>query len=550
LIATALRHGIALDCITADYGQTIQQSAVPESSINRAEPDAVLIALDHRGLPLGVNEFDEAAAANVVAESVSFVETLRAGFRAHAGAPSIVQTVAPPAETLFGNLERSVGGTSRAAIGRFNDALVASVRDTPDVVFDVAALAEVVGLSNWHDATQWHVAKFAFDAGFLPLYADHVCRIIAALRGKSRRCLVLDLDNTLWGGVIGDDGLEGIVLGQGSGTGEAFLDIQRMALGLRRRGIVLAVSSKNDDAIARVPFARHPEMLLREEHIAVFSANWNDKASNIVGIARELSLGIDAMVFFDDNPAERSLVRRTLPAVAIPELPLDPALFGQTLLAAGYFEAVAFSEEDRKRAGFYRDNARRAALQGQVADIDGYLASLAMRIVFAPFDATGRSRIAQLVNKSNQFNVTTRRYAEADVAAFEADPRAFTLQVRLVDTFGDNGMIAVVIVMPVADDAWEIDTWLMSCRVLGRRVEQMVLREIVHHARAAGIRRLIGRYLPTERNGMVADLFEKLGFRCLGGEPPGETLWEIATDVEIEAAPMDVERSGFATVTA
>jgi FkbH-like protein len=545
LVATALRHGVALTCVTAEYGQTIQQSSSADASINRARPDAVLIALDHRGLPLVRASFDDAAASDAVAESVSFIATLRDGFRAHGGAIAIVQTVAPPPETTFGNLDRAVAGTPRNAISRFNDALLASVARTQDVILDVAALAETVGLANWHAPTQWNIAKFAFDAAFLPLYADHVCRTIAALRGKSRRCLVLDLDNTVWGGVIGDDGIEGIVIGQGNATGEAFLDIQRTALDLRRRGVILAVSSKNDDSIARRPFATHPEMLLREDHIAVFQANWNDKATNIVAIARELSLGVDAMVFLDDNPVERGLVRETLPSVAVPELPADPASYARTLVAAGYFEAVAFSDEDRNRAGFYRDNARRVALQAQVADLESYLASLAMRIAFRPFDATGRSRIIQLINKSNQFNLTTRRYGEAEVAAFEADPRTFTLQVRLIDAFGDNGMIAVVIGKPVASDAWEIDTWLMSCRVLGRRVEQMVLREILYHARARGIRRLIGRYVPTARNGMVADHYEALGFRRLGGDALGETTWDIETSVEIEPAPMDVDRSGF-----
>jgi FkbH-like protein len=550
LVATAFRYGVALECVTADYAQTIQQSSSPDSSLNRAKPDAVLLALDYRGLPLDAADFDDPSAAAAVQESLSFVAALRDGFRTHCGASAIVQTVAPPPETLFGNLERSIAGSRRDVIERFNAALVAGTSGTHDVVLDVATLAETVGLSNWHDATQWHIAKFAFDAAYLPLYADHVCRIIAALRGKSRRALILDLDNTLWGGVIGDDGLEGIVIGQGNATGEAYLDVQRAALALRRRGVVLAVSSKNDDHVARSAFTRHPEMLLREDHIAVFQANWNDKATNIVAIARELALGLDAMVFLDDNPAERGLVRETLPAVAVPELPNDPALYARTLLAAGYFEAVTFSDEDRNRAGYYRDNARRIALQSQVADVDGYLASLEMRIKFDPFDATGRGRISQLINKSNQFNLTTRRYGEVEVAAFAADPAAFTLQVRLRDTFGDNGMIAVAICLPISTDAWEIDTWLMSCRVLGRRVEQMMLREIFHHARERNIRRVVGRYLPTDRNAMVAGHYERLGFRQLAENESGESAWELETDVAIEAAPMDVDRSGFESVLA
>jgi FkbH-like protein len=545
LVASAARYGIALECIEADFGQTVQEALSPGSRVNRAQPDAVLLALDHRGVALSAPAGDPDAAAASVADAVEFVRTLRAALRANGGARSIVQTLAPPAETLFGSFDRAVPGTPRSVTAAFNAALVESLAGTDDVLFDVAALAETVGLANWHSPKQWNVAKLSFDARMLPLYADHVARIIGALRGKSRRCLILDLDNTVWGGVIGDDGLEGIVIGQGDATGEAFLDVQRAALALRERGVVLAVSSKNDDQVARSAFLSHPDMLLREAHIAVFQANWNDKASNIAAIAQELSLGLDAMVFVDDNPVERGLIRELLPQVAVPELPDDPALYARTLAAAGYFEATAFSAEDRQRADFYRDNARRVALRGQVGDLNAYLASLEMKIVFQPFDATGRSRIAQLINKSNQFNLTTRRYDELDVAAFEADPRAFTLQVRLIDAFGDNGMIGVVICRDAAPDAWEIDTWLMSCRVLGRGVERMVLREILHHARACGVRKVIGVFLPTERNGMVRDHYAKLGFTQLGEDGSGRTTWELDTDVEIEAAPMEVDRSGF-----
>jgi FkbH-like protein len=326
--------------------------------------------------------------------------------------------------------------------------------------------------------------------------------------------------------------------------------LQRAALALRERGVVLAVSSKNDDEVARLPFRSHPEMLLREEHIAVFQANWDDKATNIAAIATELNLGTDALVFLDDNPVERALVREMLPDVAVPELPDNPALFARTLAAAGYFEAIAFSEEDRNRAGFYQGNARRVALQNQAADLDAYLASLNMQILFRPFDATGRSRIAQLINKSNQFNLTTRRYTEADVAAIELDARCFTLQVRLIDAFGDNGMISVVICRRGPENVWEIDTWLMSCRVLGRGVERMVLREIALHARERGIETLIGVYRPTNRNGMVAGHYSNLGFTLVATEEDGTTSWSFPTGTLVEAAPMTIDRANFSLTPA
>jgi FkbH-like protein len=548
LVASAARHGIALECVRADYAQTMAEALTPDSVINRAQPDAVLLSLDYRGLPLTPGLGAGEAAANV-ADALRFVQELRTGFRRYGRALCIVQTVPPPPEALFGSFDRAAPATLRSLTAAFNSALAQSVAGTEDVMFDVAALAETVGLGRWHSPTQWNVAKFSFDSRFLPLYADHAGRILGALRGKSRRALVLDLDDTLWGGVVGDDGLEGIVIGQGDATGEAYLDVQRMALALRRRGVVLAVSSKNDESVARSVFLKHPEMLLRENHIAVFRANWSDKATNLRAIAAELSLGLDSLVFLDDNPAERGLIRELLPEVAVPELPEDPALYARTLAAAGYFESVAFSHEDGSRADFYQDNARRALLQTQAGDLDAYLASLEMRIVFRPFDATGRSRIAQLINKSNQFNLTTRRYSELDVAALESDPDVFTLQVRLIDAFGDNGMIGVIICRPLGVRAWEIDTWLMSCRVLGRRVEQMALRELLHHARLRGIERLVGRYIPTGRNAMVADHYHKLGFAPVE-EVGSITTWEIAADAQIAPAPMVVDRTAFELVAA
>ncbi len=322
--------------------------------------------------------------------------------------------------------------------------------------------------------------------------------------------------------------------------------MQRLAFELRERGIVLAVSSKNDDETARLPFRKHPEMLLKEEHIAVFQANWNDKATNIAAIAKELSLGLDSVVFLDDNPVERNLVRQLLPEVAVPELPSDPALYARTLAAAGYFESISFSDEDVSRARFYQDNAKRVSLQTKVGGLDAYLASLQMEITFQPFDDIGRARITQLINKSNQYNLTTKRYSEPEVAAAQHDPRCLTLQVRLSDTFGDNGMISVIICREQSSSVWEIDTWLMSCRVLGRRVEQMVLREILEHARRQGIRKLLGIYRPTDRNNLVEDHYSKLGFTLISRGGDAATTWELYVDnATVEAVSMTVRSIGF-----
>ena len=440
--------GLRSRSIHPAYDQVAQEALTPDSKVNSSKPDAVLFALDYRALPLKLSLGDAEAASATVQGAIGYLQALRNGIKANSNAVCIFQTFAPPAESLFGSLDRALPGTLRSLIDGINRELAEFVLGSGDVLLDVAGIAETVGLADWHDPQLWNMAKFSFSDQLIPLYADHVARTVAAIRGKSGKVLILDLDNTVWGGVIGDDGLDGIQIAQGDARGEAHLAVQRLALDLRQRGIVLAVSSKNTDEVARAPFEKHPEMLLKLDHIAVFQANWNDKATNIQAIAEELSLGLDAMVFLDDNPVERGLVRKLLPQVAVPELPEEPAYYARTLAAGGYFEAVAFAGEDLKRAGFYQDNARRASLQKQVGGVDAYLASLEMTITFQPFDATGRARIVQLINKSNQYNLTTRRYTDPEVAEAENDAAVFTLQVRLADIFGDNGMISVVICRP------------------------------------------------------------------------------------------------------
>lgn len=428
LEATGVRHGLVLDAVKADYGQVMQAVHDPQSWLGGSSLDAVLLCLDARFLSLDTARLEPGEAAASIDAAITMMGDLCRAIRDGMGAMVILQTIPPPADPLFGNLDARVDGSPFAMVKTFNQRLVEEVLKSGDLLVDVASLAASHGLARWHDPRGWHTAKLPFSLDVAPLHADHVCRVLGAAKGKARKCLVLDLDNTLWGGVIGDDGLEGIRIGQGDAVGEAHLAIQTLALDLRQRGIILAVCSKNDKSNARLPFQAHRDMILREEHFAAFVANWSDKASNLRQIAATLNIGTDALVFLDDNPAEREIVRRELPEVAVPEVGDDAALYTSLLSGAGYFEAIVFGAEDRKRADYYRANAERQRAAGTVTNLKDYLASLEMVLHAAPFDAQGRARIAQLTNKSNQFNLTTRRYTEDQIAAFGGDPSMFTLQ--------------------------------------------------------------------------------------------------------------------------
>jgi FkbH-like protein len=548
LAAAAARHGVALDVVLPPFDQAMQEALDPASQTHRADADAILLALDHDWYGLGRPALDDPAGA--LAAAVGALTALIDALRANSSAMLILSTVASPPMSLFGSLDARAPGSPRALVEALNAAIVALADERGALILDTRALAERVGAERWYDQVQYFAYKLPFASAFGAIYADWVGRLLGAARGKARKCLVLDLDNTLWGGVVGDDGVGALVLGAGSARGESFLAVQKLALALRGRGVILAVSSKNDDAVARGAFGVHPEMALKLADIAVFQANWLDKPSNLEAIAGTLNIGLDALVLLDDNPAERAQVRAALPSVAVPELPPDPAWFAWTLGAAGYFEAVGFSDEDRLRAASYGADAHRAQVRAKARDLGDYLTSLEMRLTAGPFDVAGRTRIAQLINKTNQFNLTTRRYTEQQVAALEADPETITLQIRLADRFGELGMIGVVIarVREGQDGVREasVDTWLMSCRVLGRNVEEAMLMILLERAAAAGVARISAQYRPTPKNGMVRDLFDRLGLMLVGEDGAGvrDYTLPVAEQPPI-SLPMQITRTAW-----
>lgn len=527
----ALRRGLVVDVEVAPYGQWRQQAIDPSSSLHAFEPDAVLLALDQASLlPDQPVAAGLAAARSAVDAAVEDLAAVWRGIRERTAATVVQQLPWSDDPSLFGHGELLVPGSTGALAARLNLRLTEAAAAEGVLLLDVPAAAAGPGLRQLGDPMLWHHAKQAVSPAAAPWYGDQVGRVLAALRGRSRKVLVLDLDNTVWGGTIGDDGIDGIVLGQGSGAGEAFAAFQRYARRMSERGVLLAACSKNDESTVLDALARHPEMVLRREDFAAFEVSWGDKPAALQRIARDLNLGIDSLVFVDDNPAERAIVRRTLPSVAVPELPEAPELYGRCVADAGYFDTVSFTAEDSARNAQYAANRERRRLEVTATDMDGFLRDLDMTLTVGPFRPVDVQRIAQLINKTNQFNLTTRRYTEAEVRSMLEDPAVLTYAARLSDRFGDNGLTSVVIGRHTAkgdEPAVEIDTWLMSCRVLGRRVEDAMLSVVASDTTRAGVTRLIGRYRPTPRNGMVRDLFKDLGFSRRADFENGETEWEL-----------------------
>ena len=520
-----LRRNIPIATYETAFGQHLQELLDSASPLHAFRPTTLLIAFDAhdltRGLHAAMSAQDaDAALADALARIEHAWTLVQRGF----ACPILHQTVLDVFPPALGSNEHRLPGSRSAFCARLNHALrpLADTHGVNLVAVDDAARRD--GLAAWHDPALWHRSKQEITPARAPTYGELVARLIAARQGRSAKCLVLDLDNTLWGGVIGDDGLDGIVLGQGSALGEGFAAVQAFAKNLAARGIILAVNSKNDEAIALEPFEKHSEMILRRADIASFRANWQDKAANIRAVAQDLNIGLDSLVFLDDNPFERNLVRQILPMVAVPELPDDdPASWPALLSDAGYFESLGLTPEDLARTAQYQKNAERTALRGAASDLDSYLRALDMMMIWSEFDSVGRNRIVQLINKTNQFNLTTRRHTGADVDAIMADPRAFGLQIRLLDRFGDNGIIAVVIGKPAEPGIIELDTWLMSCRVLGRGVERATLNLAAAQAIARGATHLRGRFIPTAKNAMVRDHYTTLGFTDEVTAPDGST---------------------------
>ncbi len=525
-----LRRRMLIDVHNGAYGQYRRDLLEPSADLLEFAPQAVLFSLTAREV---VASIPVAAKSAEVDDAIGkFVAELRSLWRKarEIGDATIVQqTFVNITEPLFGSYDRLVPAAPARIVARLNDRLCEAAAQDGVLLLDIARASERDGIDAWFDTGRWLQGKLEIAPQAAPLYGDMLVRLLAAQRGLSKKCLVLDLDNTLWGGVIGDDGLDGIVLGEGSAVGEAHLALQHYASQLKERGIVLAVCSKNDAPVAEAVFRDHPEMLLRRSDIAAFVANWDDKTENLKAIAARLNIGLDSLVFVDDNPVERARIRQSLPMVAVPELPEDVAQYVRCIADAGYFEAVVFTAEDRDRTRQYVENAEREVLLGAAQTMDEFLRDLKMSVVFGPFTPVDHNRIVQLINKTNQFNTTTRRYSSEEITNFINQSRALTLQFRLIDRIGDNGLVSTMILRPApgCDDVIEIENWVMSCRVFGRELEFAAMNIAVEAARRQGARAFVADYIATPKNNVISTLYPRLGFTEV--DPPaasnGVTRW-------------------------
>jgi FkbH-like protein len=442
---------------------------------------------------------------------------------------------------LLGNLEAYESYGRVNFLMRLNAEFAGYARQHPNLLInDILYLSAQVGLDNWFDTNYWYSFHMAVTPRASVALAHNVAGIVKSVYGRSKKCLVLDLDNTVWGGVIGDDGVQGLLLGRDHPVGEAFADFQRYVKKLRQRGVVLAVCSKNDLENAKEGFS-HPDSILRLEDFSAFKANWDPKPDNIVAIAAELNVGLDSLVFVDDNPVERALVSERLPEVSVPEVGSDVSLFASVLEQERYFEVHKLVPDDLGRAAYYMTNAERRACQSEFSDYNEFLASLEMTATIEAFRPVYYDRITQLANKTNQFNLTTRRFTGAEIESIACDPNYLTLYGRLVDRFGDNGLVSIVI-GAVRDDTVELQTWLMSCRVLKREMELAMFDTLIEQCQALGIKTVVGAYIPSKKNGMVADHYRDLGF--IRAEPSeGRELWRFDVPAEYTPRARNIRRS-------
>ena len=529
-LATAIQgwgveRGYHIDLFEAEYNQVERQFMDPTSDLYRFDAQYIVVFQSTHKWNENYSSLSAAEQMTLADQRLEFVKSICASTQA-----KVIYFNYPEIEdTVFGSYANKVESSFTWQVRKINYELMQLAQAQSNLfICDVAGLQNKIGRDVMFDPMVYTTTEMILSLDAVPLVASRVMDIICAAQGKFKKCIILDLDNTLWGGVVGDDGLEGIQLGHGLGIGKAFTEFQIWVKKLKNRGIIVCICSKNDDAKAKEPFEKHPDMVLRLDDISVFMANWETKVDNIRQIQQILNIGFDSMVFIDDNPFERNIVRENIPGITVPEIPEDPSCYLEYLYSQNLFETASYSSADKDRTHQYQVQAERAAFSKSFTNEADFLQSLNMVSTVEGFTKFNTPRVAQLSQRSNQFNLRTMRYTEDQITAIENDPKQKGFAFTLEDKFGDNGLIAVVILQERDANTLFIDTWFMSCRVLKRGMENFTLNTIVAWAKKNGYKKIIGEYLPTPKNGMVAEHYSSLGFSPIEGASTAQ--WQL--DVE------------------
>ena len=532
LLCTAIRgmgveRGYNVDLLEAEYNQVERQLLDPTSDLYQFDADFIVIFQSTHKLGEHHSMLSSEQQATLADDRIGFLASVCEN-PALAGKKIIYFNYPEIEDTVFGSYANKVDSSFTFQVRKLNYELMRLSQQYQNLfICDIAALQNKLGRDVMFAANVYTSTEMILSMDALPYVASRVMDIVCAVKGQFKKCLILDLDNTIWGGVIGDDGLEGIQLGHGLGIGKAFTEFQMWVKKLKQRGIIICVASKNNKDTAKEPFEKHPDMVLKLDDIAVFQANWDTKVDNIRTIQQILNIGFDSMVFLDDNPFERNIVRENIKGITVPELPEDPAEYLEYLYSLNLFETASYSNLDKDRTKQYQVEAQRVSLSKTFTNEADFLKSLNMVSVVSGFTKFNTPRVAQLSQRSNQFNLRTVRYTDADIEALANDPNVIDLSFTLEDKFGDNGLIAVIIMKPMDKETLFVDTWFMSCRVLKRGMENFTLNTMVEKAKAAGYKKIIGEYLPTPKNKMVENHYTGLGFTPVGGAATAQYVLNV-----------------------
>ena len=528
-----LNYDIKPSFYESEYNQYFQEAMFENKELDEFEPDIIFIHTSNRNItnyPTILNTSEEID--NLLYQEYQKFVGIWENLSKKYNCPIIQNNFEYPFYRLLGNKDATDIHGKTNFITRLNLEF-SKYAESHDNFFinDINYQSSLYGLEKWSDQFYWHMYKYALAVPAIPLLAFNVANIIKSIYGKNKKGLVLDLDNTLWGGIVGDDGEDNIKIGQDTSEGQVYYEFQNYIKELKQMGIILNINSKNDYENA-ISGLEHPDGVLKKDDFVVIKANWLPKSKNMLEIANELNLGVDSLVFVDDNPAERAIINQHIPSVKTPEMK-SPETYINTIDRAGFFEVTNLSKDDLKKTQMYRDNMERNRIMASFTNYDDYLKSLEMHAKIESFIPLYMARIAQLTNKSNQFNLTTKRYTQAEIEEVSNDDNYLTLYGKLEDIFGDNGVISVVI-GHINKTILDIDLWIMSCRVLKRDVEKAMLDVLVKRALEKGIKEIHGYYYPTAKNGMVKDFYELQGFTKIKEDDKGNTEWILKIDKDYE----------------